>query len=88
MNNNPADFRDKFKEELNILYEAHAAKRDKHFDQYQEGMCDAIDIVEQIFDKIYKELESEGYTEIILPEEDLQIHLGKANIKFLNNENN
>jgi len=53
----PANFKDKFKEQLNILYESHAAKRDKNFDQYQEGMCDAIDVVEQMFDKLWKELE-------------------------------
>ena len=67
--NNPTDFRDKFKEELNILYESHAAKRDKHFDQYQEGMCDAIDIVEQIFDRLWKEYEKQDNNKIVIPDD-------------------
>lgn len=56
---NNQDFHQKFKEQLNTLYESHAAKRDKYFDQYQEGACDTIDIIEQIFDRIWKEHENQ-----------------------------
>jgi hypothetical protein len=49
------DFRSKFKEELNIKYESASSKWDKNADQYQQGMADGIDIVEGIFDKLWRQ---------------------------------
>ena len=53
-------FHDKFKQEIEPLFNTAVSKADRCFDQYWAGKMDGIEAVEAIFDKAWKEFEKEN----------------------------
>lgn len=51
------DFYNKFKEEIETLFNSSAAKADTTDDQYWEGKTDGIEKVERVFDQLWREFE-------------------------------
>lgn len=49
------DFYDKFKQELEPLFNTAAAKADRTSDLYWSGRMDGIESVEKIFDRLWRE---------------------------------
>lgn len=56
---NKQDFYNKFKEELNIRYLSTSAKSNKDTSVYLGRVMDEIDVIERIFDRLWKEMDQD-----------------------------